>query len=78
MGAAAFEPRSYSITVCAHPYERIDGRWVIGDVTVRVCFQCSASTHVLEWPEGSSYESATEAARVAYEEAHRWAELRYG
>ena len=73
-----FEPRGYSVTVDARPYEGIDGRWLIGDVTVRVCFYCSTSTHLLQWPDECAFDSALEASRAAYEEAHRWAERRYG
>jgi len=69
--------RPYSVTVDAEPYERSDGHWVIGEVRVRVCFQCSSTTHVLCWPDACAFVSAVDASRAAYLESMNWARGRY-
>ena len=77
-GADAFEPRRYSVTVDAHPHERGDGEWVVGDTTVRIRFYCSATTHVLRWPDHCTFASRIDAERDAYVAGVRWARARYG
>jgi hypothetical protein len=62
----------------AEPQDRGDGRWVIGDATVRIRFYCSAATHVLSWPDYLTFRSRGDAERDAYVAGVRWARERYG